>query len=99
MIEWLPRSANSSLVVLCIGAHCDDIEIGCGATIKGLLLSRQDVKIYWLVLSASEIREKEARTSAGHFVEGASHRTIDIQYFKNGYFPYAAATSKITSRN
>ncbi|SVC01996.1 uncharacterized protein METZ01_LOCUS254850, partial [marine metagenome] len=38
MLELLlNKSRDSSLKILCLGAHSDDIEIGCGGTIMKLL--------------------------------------------------------------
>ena len=42
----------SRLRVLCIGAHCDDIEIGCGATLLRLAGERE-LDVSWLVLCST----------------------------------------------
>ena len=39
------------LEVLCIGAHCDDIEIGCGGTLLRLIAGGQVASVRWIVLS------------------------------------------------
>ena len=54
-----------ALRVLCIGAHCDDIEIGCGATLRMLQRGRKDLTIDWVVLSGSEERRKETLADRG----------------------------------
>jgi LmbE family N-acetylglucosaminyl deacetylase len=36
--------------VLCLGAHSDDIEIGCGGTILSLIEKSNRIEFYWLVL-------------------------------------------------
>jgi len=74
--------------VLCLGAHSDDIEIGCGGTILKLISDHKDVVFNWVVFSASEKRRSEARTSAAAFLAGAKRRTVTIKEFKDGYFPY-----------
>jgi LmbE family N-acetylglucosaminyl deacetylase len=76
------------LKILCLGAHSDDIEIGCGGTILKLLSSNPATNFHWVVLSAAGDREKEARTSAERFLAGAFSRKIVIQNFKDGFFPY-----------
>jgi LmbE family N-acetylglucosaminyl deacetylase len=73
--------------VLCLGAHADDIEIGCGATLLQLLGSRDDVTVHWVVLSANEQRQTEAHDCAEHFLRDASNSTITIANFDDSYFP------------
>ncbi len=52
---------NGVKKVLCLGAHSDDIEIGCGATILRLIQEQPELEIYWLVFSARGIRAREAK--------------------------------------
>ena len=59
------------LDVLCIGAHSDDIEIGCGGTLLRLLAERPGSHVRWVVLSATPEREAEARASAADFLVDA----------------------------
>jgi len=42
--------------VLCLGAHSDDIEIGCGGTILSLIEKSNRIEFYWLVLCANPER-------------------------------------------
>jgi len=74
--------------VLCLGAHCDDIEIGCGGTILSLIRRYPGLRVHWIVLSSDQERSEEARRSATRFLEGAGEREIVIQEFRNGFFPY-----------
>src|SRR5690348_4794373 len=53
--------------VLCLGAHSDDIEIGCGGTILQLVESHPELEIRWVVLSGNERRAEEARCAASRF--------------------------------
>ena len=48
----LGDSRNGPLTILCLGAHSDDIEIGCGATLLRLLAERPGSSVLWAVLSA-----------------------------------------------
>lgn len=73
--------------VLCLGAHSDDIEIGCGATILRLIQQQPDLQIYWLVFSARGTRAREAKQSAGEFLSGVRSRKIRTMTFKESYFP------------
>jgi LmbE family N-acetylglucosaminyl deacetylase len=84
------------LRVLCLGAHADDIEIGCGGLILTLLDRRDDVEIDWIVFSGSRERGREARRSAGLFLERARRKRVVVERFRDGFFPYDGA--KIKSR-
>lgn len=80
--------------VLCIGAHCDDIEIGCGGTLLELQARNPGMAIDWVVFSSDAVREQEARASAGQFLtEGPPHR-VQIRQFPNSYFPGHVASIK-----
>lgn len=56
----LEKNSDLSYKVLCLGAHCDDIEIGCGGTILRLIENYPNLTFYWVVFSSNEQREKEA---------------------------------------
>lgn len=94
----LPLALNSRpacpLRVLCLGAHADDIEIGCGGTVLKLLAGDQEVEFYWVVFSATAEREREARASAALFLEAARQKTVIVQNFRDGFFPYIGAEIK-----
>lgn len=49
--------------ILCIGAHCDDIEIGCGGTLLHMQASGQKPIIDWIVLTGEEARQTESRSA------------------------------------
>lgn len=72
--------------ILCIGAHADDIEIGCGGTILRMLAA-QEVEVHWVVLGATAERAAEADRSARRFLEGAVDRRIIVESFPDGFFP------------
>jgi len=80
--------------ILCIGAHSDDIEIGCGGTILKLLEQNPQTKITWIVFSGNAQREDEARKSAESFLQVADHRQIQFENFKDAYFPYQGTEIK-----
>ncbi len=86
-------SSNKPLRVLCLGAHSDDIEIGCGGTVLRLSESRP-VEFTWVTFSAGEIREKEAKKSANLFLEKAISKEVIVKDFRNGFFPYTAVEIK-----
>src|SRR5262245_38003100 len=80
--------------VLCLGAHSDDIEIGCGGTLLKLLRDHRDLTIWWVVFSAEGGRSREARSSATTFLRGAFRKKIVIRQFKGSFFPFQGSQIK-----
>lgn len=80
--------------ILCLGAHSDDIEIGCGGAVLKLLDSHADVAVDWIVFGAHGERADEARASAQAFLAGARESTIVVKDFRDGFFPYSAVEIK-----
>jgi LmbE family N-acetylglucosaminyl deacetylase len=76
------------LTILCLGAHADDIEIGCGGTILRLLAERPRTSVHWVVASAHGARAREARRSAARMLRGAASREIRVEAFRDGFLPY-----------
>jgi LmbE family N-acetylglucosaminyl deacetylase len=83
--DGLSRGVSS---LLCVGAHSDDIEIGCGGTILKLVGANPDIKVHWVVLSAEGDRAEEARTSAERFLGEAPNHAVEVASFRERYFPY-----------
>ena len=79
--------------VLAIGAHSDDIEIGCGGTLLTLQQRRQ-LEVTWVVLGAEGVREQEARASAEAFLAGTEARSLELHGFRDGYLPYVGGEVK-----
>ena len=82
------------LTLLCLGAHSDDIEIGCGGTILKILAAQCQVRVYWVVLGAAGDRGKEARLSARRFLQGAEQETVVVKGFRDSFFPYIGGEIK-----
>lgn len=80
--------------VLCLGAHCDDIEIGCGATILNLARKRTDLSFTWVIFSSNEIRAAEARNSFASILGDRESAKLELHEFRNGYFPFIGAEIK-----
>jgi LmbE family N-acetylglucosaminyl deacetylase len=79
--------------VLVLGAHADDIEIGCGATMLALQQAHP-LDVSWVVLSAHDEREGEARESAEAFLAGAERASVECHRFRDGYLPYVGGEVK-----
>jgi LmbE family N-acetylglucosaminyl deacetylase len=73
---------------LCLGAHSDDIEIGCGGTLLTLLSGSANVYVRWVVFSGNEQRADEANRSAKDFLAQAARSEVQIKNHRDGFFPY-----------
>ncbi len=81
--------------ILCLGAHADDIEIGCGGTMLKLLqMGSGRVSVDWVVLSAPGRRSAEANRGAETFLRRAKNARVVIEDFRMSYFPYVGAELK-----
>jgi LmbE family N-acetylglucosaminyl deacetylase len=74
--------------VLAIGAHPDDIEIGCTGTILKLIEEEAVAEVRWVVLSGDGERADEARRSAETLLEGVPRSKVVVRDFPDGFFPY-----------
>jgi LmbE family N-acetylglucosaminyl deacetylase len=90
----LRPSDGETLRVLCLGAHSDDVEIGCGATMFALVNSDVKVDVHWAVFGATGDREVEARRSAAVVLAGAASQQVDVYGFTDSFFPYEGAAIK-----
>ena len=70
--------------LLCLGAHADDIEIGCGGTVLRFLQQSEPPEVHWVVFSGSEERHREARASAKMYLGGAP---VELLSFRDSFFP------------
>jgi LmbE family N-acetylglucosaminyl deacetylase len=71
--------------VLCLGAHSDDIEIGCGGTVLRLVAG--GAKVHWAVFSGDKQRSSEAAQSARLFLGKSASTQLSTHTFKDGFFP------------
>jgi LmbE family N-acetylglucosaminyl deacetylase len=88
------RDASEPLRLLTLGAHADDIEIGCGGTILRLVAEHPGLSVDWVVLSGEGERGGEAADSAAAFLQGAGESRIEVERFRDGFFPYDGARVK-----
>lgn len=91
-LELEPR--EEPLTVLCLGAHADDLEIGCGATLLKLSESARPLAVTWIVFSAERPRQQEARNSADVFLARAKTKDVVVEGFRDGFFPYEGGEIK-----
>jgi len=80
--------------ILCLGAHPDDIEIGCGGTLLKLLAEHRSADVYWVVLGANGERAEEAARGADEFLRDAGKRNVRIKGFRDSYFPHIGGEIK-----
>ena len=90
------RVPGRRFAVLAIGAHPDDIEIGCGGTILRLVADGLVASARWVVLSGGGRRSDEARRSAAAFLDGVSEQEVTVAAFRDGFFPYDGGAIKET---
>jgi len=88
------KGSRSSCRVLCLGAHSDDIEIGCGGTILRLIELYPNIEFYWIVFSSDERRAREASAGARAFIGRVKKRNVVLKNFREGFFPYIAVEVK-----
>ncbi len=90
----LGRQNGSGARALAIGAHPDDIEIGCGGTLLKLIEADVLLEVRWVVLSGDEVRAEEARRSAEALLRDVPLSTVIVGEFTDGFFPYEGQAVK-----
>lgn len=85
----------SPIRILCLGAHSDDIEIGCGGTLLKVLRDHPVAHVLWVVFSADQMRAHEARMSAGEFLSSAAYKEVRVEEFPDGFFPGHSESIKL----
>ena len=80
--------------ILCLGAHSDDIEIGCGGTLIELRARHPQLRFVWVVFSGDDVRERETRTAAAALLGQGAKVTVKVHKFRGSYFPYCGAEIK-----
>ena len=85
--------------VLCLGAHADDIEIGCGGTIMRLIRQNPGMQVYWAVFSGDGRRRREARKSARVFLQGQLLKGSARRISRKATFPANGSRSRTLSRS
>ena len=87
-------SLSSARTILCLGAHSDDIEIGCGGTVLRLLAEIPGISVTWVVFSAREQLEHEGRDAANRFLANAADTQLLFFDHRDAYLPYSGEQIK-----
>jgi LmbE family N-acetylglucosaminyl deacetylase len=85
MLTFKP-DLTADATVLCLGAHCDDIEIGCGGTLLELQGRYPGVRFLWQVFSGEAGREAETRSAAARLLGGSC--AVSVEQFEASHFPH-----------
>ncbi len=81
---------NKELKLVVLGAHCDDIEIGCGGALLKLINDYNVTEVKWIVFASNELRKKEAITGAKRFLEGVPTVEIAVLDYNDAYLSQSA---------
>jgi LmbE family N-acetylglucosaminyl deacetylase len=92
LVGSLPARRSSR--ILCVGAHCDDIEIGCSGALQVLLQRRRNAVVDWVVLSGTPVRRKEARSAMMRLIRPRQRGVLEFGEFPDGRFPAVYAPIK-----
>ncbi len=85
---------QEGLDILCLGAHCDDIEIGCGGALLKLIGEYPVRHLKWVVFSSDAERKLEAIRSAEAFLEEVESREIIVLDYRDAFLPFSAPEIK-----
>lgn len=94
MIQYSPSFESRRPTILLLGAHCDDIEIGCGGTVARLCERYPAARFVWVTLASEGEREAETRKAAAHLLAKASETEIFVEKFRGSYLPHEGAALK-----
>ena len=84
----LPFDAASRPKILCLGAHSDDIEIGCGGAVLRLAEQYPNCLFHWVVFSALGGRAVEAQRGATLFAGKNAVQAPLLKEFQDGFMPF-----------
>ena len=87
-------SAVSGNRVLVLGAHCDDIEIGCGATLVDLAKRSPELQFHSIIFCSDPVRERESRQGLSTLLGEQVNLTMDFGGLRDGFLPYRAEEAK-----
>ncbi len=85
---------DTPLNILCLGAHCDDIEIGAGGTLLKIISEYKIGKVLWEVFASNEARKAEAESSAEKFLADVAGKKVNVHSYRDGFLPFQAQEIK-----
>lgn len=88
------KKSERGYKILCLGAHCDDIEIGCGGTLIKWIEKMNIQSVKWVVFSSNAARAEEARKSAELFLQNVPEVDIVVKDYNDGFLPYSGGEIK-----
>lgn len=95
MLTFVPEiSPGRPLKLLCLGAHSDDIEIGCAGTLLSWAGASMPLEVTWAVFTGSGEREREARQSARALLRRVPSLRMVFGGFTDGRLPSQADAAK-----
>ena len=94
MLNFPFITKKSGYKILCIGAHCDDIEIGCGGTLLSLLETHPVDFVKWIVFASNEERKQEAIISANAFLKNVKEKDVRVFDYRDAFLHYSGPEIK-----
>ena len=82
----LETNPDRPMTALCLGAHCDDIEIGCGASLLLLAQRYTHLKFHWCIFTSEPGRAQESRNAAQALL-GDERVSVQILEFRPSFLP------------
>ena len=87
MLTLALRDRAAPLTLLALGAHCDDIEIGCAGTLRTLADRYPQLTQHWVTFTSEPTREPESRAAAERLFAGEQRPRLHFEAFRASYFP------------
>jgi LmbE family N-acetylglucosaminyl deacetylase len=95
MLPLSPRAPRGrGFELLCVGAHSDDLELGCSGTVLRLLRDLPVERITWVVLSGNADRAREAQRGARRVLGRHAGARVLQAGFRDGFFPQSTLEIK-----
>ena len=88
------ETKEKGLNILCLGAHCDDIEIGCGGALLKIIENYPIQYLKWVVFASNEVRKQEAIASAENFLAEVENKDIVVLDHRDAFLSFSALEIK-----